>query len=50
LIATEPRIHGIRIAWLQEPTRGDVMGGLAVGDLQQRGPPLADVGASVVVA
>jgi hypothetical protein len=26
------------------------MGGLAVGDLQERGPPLADVGASVVVA
>jgi hypothetical protein len=26
------------------------MGSLAIGDLQERGPALADVGASVVVA
>src|SRR5262249_51983369 len=50
LVVPEPCIHGIGVAWLQEPPCGDVMGGLAVGDLQQRGSPLADVGPPVVVA
>ena len=38
------------IAWSQETLRGDIMRGAAVGDLQERGPSLADVGALVVVA
>ena len=50
LVAIEPGIHGIGIAWLQEPARGDLMGSLAVGDLQERGAPLADIGTRVVVA
>src|SRR5689334_12869823 len=34
LVAVEPRIDGIGVAWLQEPGAGDAMGGLALGDLE----------------
>jgi hypothetical protein len=50
LVAVEPRIDGIGIAWLQEPGSGDTMGGLALGDLQDGRAALADRGALVVVA
>jgi hypothetical protein len=50
LVAVEPSIHGIGVAWLQEAVLGDVMRGLAPGDLQDGGAALADVGAWVVVA
>ena len=40
LEAVQPCIHGIGIAWLQESGDGHVMGGLAVGDLQERRPGL----------
>jgi hypothetical protein len=50
LVVAEPCIHGIRVAWFQESLGGDLMRGAAIGDLQERGSPLADVGAWVVVA
>jgi hypothetical protein len=49
LVAVEPRIDGIGVAWLQEPGFGDAMGGLALGDFQDGRAALADVGAWVVV-
>jgi hypothetical protein len=49
LIAVEPRIDGIGVAWLQEPGSGDTMGGLARGDLEDGRAALADIGAWVVV-
>src|SRR5215831_16050698 len=49
-ISIEPCINGIRVAWFQEPLGGDIMRGATVGDLQERGPALADVGALVVIA
>jgi hypothetical protein len=50
LVVIQPRIHGIGIAWLQEPLGGHVMGGLAVSDLEDGGPPFPDIGARVMVA
>jgi len=50
LVAVEPRIDGIGVAWLQEPGLGDPMGGLALGDLQDGRATLADIGAWVVVS
>jgi hypothetical protein len=49
LVAVEPRIDGIGVAWLQEPGFGDTMGGLALCDLQDGRAALADLGARVVV-
>jgi hypothetical protein len=49
LVAVEPRIDGIRVAWLQEPGSGDAMGGLALGDLQDRRASLADLRTRVAV-
>src|SRR5215831_14102751 len=48
--AAQPSRHGIGVAWLQEPGAGHAMGGLPLGDLQEGGAALADVGAWVVVA
>jgi hypothetical protein len=50
LVAVQPGIEGIRVARLQEPGSGQAMGGLPLGDRQEGGAPLADVGARVVVA
>ena len=50
VVATQPCIHGIGIAWFQEPGAGHAMGGLPLGDLQEGGAALPDVGAWVVVA
>src|SRR5262249_32833406 len=50
LVAAQPRIHGIGVARLQEPGLGHAMGGGPLGDLQDGGAALADVGARVVVA
>jgi hypothetical protein len=50
LVVADPCIHGIGIAWLEEPGPGHAMGGLTVGDLQDGGGPLADIGARVMVA
>ncbi len=49
LVPVKPCIHGIRIAWFQESARGDLMGSLAVRDLQKRGSPFTDKGTGVVV-
>jgi hypothetical protein len=49
LVPAQPRIHGIRVAWFQEPMSGHAMGGLALGDLEHRGATLPGVGAIVVV-
>jgi hypothetical protein len=43
-------MHGIGIAWLQEPSGGDMMRGLTISDLEDGCAPLADVGARVMVA
>src|SRR5262249_16395973 len=50
LVAAQPSIHGIGVAWLQEPGAGHAMGGLPLGDLQDGGAALPDVGAWVVVS
>ncbi len=50
LVAAQPRVHGIGVAWLQEPGSGHAMGGLPLGDLEDGGATLADIGALVVVA
>ncbi len=50
LVAVQPGIDGIGVAPLQEPGLGHAMGGLSLGDLQEGGAALADVGARVVVA
>jgi hypothetical protein len=50
LVVIRPCVHGIGVAWLQEPGGGHAMGGLAVGDLQEGGASLADLGTRVVVA
>src|SRR5580765_6300281 len=48
LVAIQPCIHGIRVAWLQEPPGGHVMGGLAVSDLEDGGPSFPNIGSSVM--
>src|SRR5215467_5496859 len=50
LVAVQPGIDGVRVAPLQEPGLGHAMRGLSLGDLQDGGAALADVGARVVVA
>jgi hypothetical protein len=50
LVAIQPRIHGIGVARLKEPGAGHAMGGGPLGDLEDGGAALADVGAWVVVA
>jgi hypothetical protein len=50
LVVIQPCVHGIGVARLQEPGGGHAMGGLAVGDLQEGGASLADIGTRVVVA
>jgi hypothetical protein len=50
LVQVEPGVEGVGVAGLQQPVLGDPMRRIAVGDLQQGGSALADVGAGIVVA
>ena len=50
LVAIQPRIHGIGVTRPQEPGAGDPMGRGPLGDLEDGGTALADVGSRVVVA
>src|SRR5262245_23406206 len=49
-VAAQPRIHGIGVAGPQQPGAGHAMGGGPLGDLEEGGAALADVGPWVVVA
>jgi hypothetical protein len=50
LVAAQPCRHGIGVARLQEPGPGPAMRGEPLGDLQDGGVALPEVGAWVVVA
>ena len=49
-IPIEPGVEGVGVAWLQQAPSGHAMRGLPLGDLQEGGGTLANVGAIVVVA
>jgi hypothetical protein len=49
LIVIEPGVDGVGVAAAEQAGAGDGMGGGAVGDLEQRGGALADVGLGVVI-
>jgi hypothetical protein len=50
LVQVEPGVDGVGVARLQQTEPGDPMRRFTLGDLQQRRPTLADVGAWIVVA
>jgi hypothetical protein len=50
VVQVEPGVEGVGVAGLQQAVLGHAMGRIAVGDLQQGGPALADVGSGIVVA
>jgi hypothetical protein len=49
-IPIEPGVEGVRVARLQQALSGHAMRGLPLGDLQDGGGALANVGAIIVVA
>jgi hypothetical protein len=50
LIAAQPGVDRVGVAWAEQASTGDGMGSAAVGDLEQCGAALADVGLGIVVA
>jgi hypothetical protein len=49
-IAIEPLIDGIRFTSFEDPLLREGIGGHPVGNLEQTGGPLAEIGTGVVVA
>jgi hypothetical protein len=49
LVAVEPVVDGVRVPKLEQAVAGDGVRGVAGGDLEQGGTPLADVGSRIVV-
>jgi hypothetical protein len=50
LVAAQPGVEGVGIAWAKQAGAGDGMGGGAVGDLEQCGAAFADERLGIVVA
>jgi hypothetical protein len=49
LVAVQPGIDRIRVSWLQEPVPGNRVRAHAIGDLQQGGTALPDLGMRMVI-
>ena len=50
LVLSEPAVDGFGFAWLMQPTQGDRIGGHAIGNLEQPGRHLPQIGSVVAVA